>query len=50
MDVSYGIRATLPPTLLLSSGQAALLGETEMTVSVVESSEPRVAFSLTVVL
>jgi hypothetical protein len=49
-DVSYGVTATLPPSLSLSSGQAGLTAVAEISVRVEESGQLLSAFSLTVSL
>ena len=45
----YGVKIALPPSLLLSSGQASIVAETELGLYVSESGQPSLAFSLTVV-
>lgn len=49
MDVEYGISTSIPPSLKLSSRQAALVTEMEVSLSVVEANQLQLAFSLTVV-
>ena len=49
-DVEYEMETKQPPSLLLSRGQARIVGEAEASVFVVESGvPPQLAFSLTVV-
>lgn len=48
MDVEYGISTSIPPSLKLSSRQAALVTEMEVSLSVVEANQLQLAFSLTV--
>ena len=45
-EVMYGVRVTVPPSLLLSPGRASWVGETETSVYVLDLG---LAFSMTVV-
>ena len=44
------MRTTQTPSLLLTPGQARMVGEAEASVFVLESTQPLLAFSLTVVM
>ena len=44
------MRTTQAPSLLLTPGQARMVGEAEASVFVLESTQPLLAFSLTVVM
>lgn len=49
VNVTYGIRATLPPALLLSTDEARLAAEAEISINVLESDQPSLALSFIVV-
>ena len=44
------MEVTQPPALVLSRGQAKMVGEAEVSFFVLESEKPLLAFSLTVVM
>ena len=48
-EVMYGVRVTVPPSLLLSPGRASWVGETETSMYVLDLGQPQLAFSMTVV-
>lgn len=48
-EVMYGVRVTVPPSLLLSPGRASWVGEVEASVYVLDLGQPQLAFSVLVV-
>lgn len=49
MNVTYGVTASLPPSLLLSTDEAKLVAEAEISINVLESGQSSPALSFTVV-
>lgn len=49
VNVTYGITASLPPSLLLSTDKARLVAEAEISINVLESGQSSPVLSFTVV-